>query len=400
MKAAIVAVGDELTCGYQLDTNSQAISQRLAALPIDVALHLSVGDDPSAMHAALQYAIDAADVVIVTGGLGPTEDDVTRQVIASHFGLKLVEDEEALRLIEERFAQWGSPMPETNRIQARIPANSQIIQNQRGTAAGFYLTLDGKRLFAVPGVPFEMLGMLEEFILPELRSHVDKERDVQRSVVKIYGIAESEINERIRPMLRRDRNPLLGLLPNLGTITVELVAAADSRKHARALIEEDLVRVRAEFGNNIISEDGSDLPHVVVQLLKARRLTIATAEIGTGGLLAARLSEPHDGRQWYARGLVLPSGALDKRPTAGRPEHALRLGSLAREEANTDIGLGIAEIVAKAHQKGNEYAEVGIGVDIKGKTRYRLLNLRAQRAREWAADAALALVRECLLDES
>jgi len=400
MRAAILAIGDELTCGYQLDTNSQTISQRLVTIPVDVVLHLSVGDDPSAIRAALQFATDTADIVVVTGGLGPTEDDLTRQMIAAHFGLSLVENAEALGLIRERFAQRGSQMPESNRIQAQIPAGSQIIQNRRGTAAGFYLPADGKHIFAVPGVPFEMLGMLEGFIVPTLQRLVGKGHYVQRTVVKVYGIPESEINERIRPMLARDRNPLLGLLPNRGTITIELVATADSHQLTHRLIEEDLIYLRAELGDYIISEDGSDLPQVVGTLLVERNLTVATAEIGTGGLLAARLNEPRNSQRWFTRGLVVQPEALGKNTCPYTSETALRLASLAREQADSDIGLGIAEIVASKNQTGNSYAVVNIAADIRGETRYSQFNFRAERAPEWAADAALALVRKALLSSS
>ena len=172
---------------------------------------------------------------------------------------------------------------------------------------------------------------------------------------------------------------------------------AGSRERACALIDEDLARLRSEFGGHIISEDGSDLPQVLAQLLMARRLTIATAEIGTGGLLAARLNEASDDLKWFARGLVLPPSAMAERSVAGLPRAALHLSTLAREEANADIGLGIGEIILKDHQKRNAYVEVCIGVDIGGKTGYRTLNFRAKRARAWAADAALALLRESLL---
>jgi nicotinamide-nucleotide amidase len=217
MRAAILTIGDELTCGYRLDTNSQVLSRRLALLPADVILHLSVGDDLEAIHRGLDVALEAADVVVITGGLGPTEDDLTRQTVAAHFGLGLVEDAEALARIRERFARFRRTMPESNRIQAQVPAGSTVIYNERGTAAGFYLPTGGKHIFVTPGIPYEMEGMLEGFILPRLRALVEDGRHVQRAALKVYGLPESEINERIRPMLARDRNPLLGLLPHRGS---------------------------------------------------------------------------------------------------------------------------------------------------------------------------------------
>ena len=220
MKAAILTIGDELTCGYRLDTNSQAISRRLATLPADVVLHLSVSDNLEAIHAGLHVARHLANVVIITGGLGPTEDDLTRQAIASHLGLTLVEDAEAVARIQERFARRGREMPEGNLIQAQVPAGSTVIYNDQGTAAGFYLAVDGKHVFVTPGIPYEMEGMLEAFILPRLREMVGDGRHVRRAALKVYGLPESGINERIQAMMGRDRNPLLGLLPHQGTITI------------------------------------------------------------------------------------------------------------------------------------------------------------------------------------
>ncbi|GAG08722.1 unnamed protein product, partial [marine sediment metagenome] len=191
MKAAVLAIGDELTCGYQLDTNSQFISRRLAALPADVVLHLSVGDGLQAIHTALHVAMHMTEAdgepaaVVISGGLGPTEDDLTRQAVAAHFGLELVEDADALAHIRERFAHRGREMPESNRIQAQVPAGSQIIHNGRGTAAGFYLQVEGDRhVFVTPGVPYEMKGMLENFVLPRLQGLVGTDAFTRRAFVK------------------------------------------------------------------------------------------------------------------------------------------------------------------------------------------------------------------------
>jgi nicotinamide-nucleotide amidase len=286
LKAAILAIGDELTCGYRLDTNSQAISRRLTLLPAEVILHVTANDVPEIIQEGLRTALNAADVVVVTGGLGPTEDDLTRQVIAAHFGLELLEDAEALVHIRERFARFGREMPESNRIQAQAPAGSQIIYNERGTAAGFYLPIGEKHIFVTPGIPYEMEGMLEGFILPRLQELVGANHHVQRAALKVYGLPESGINERIRPMMARGRNPLLGLLPHRGTITIEVVAAGNTSEEAERLLEADLAALRAELGRYIISEDERELPQVVADLLVERGLTIAAAELGTGGLVA------------------------------------------------------------------------------------------------------------------
>ena len=409
MRAAILAVGDELTCGYILDTNSQLISRRLAALPADVVLHLSVGDSLLAIQAGLHMALYmtdaasgadapedvAASAVIVAGGLGPTEDDLTRQAVAAHFGIPLVEDVQALSHIQERFARRGRVMPDSNRIQAQVPAGGQIIHNPRGTAAGFYLRVAGnKHVFVTPGVPYEMEGMLESFILPRLRELVGGGACVRRAVLKVYGLPESEINERIRPLLARDRNPLLGLLPNLGTITIEVTATGATPEEAQALVEADLAALRAELGRYVISDDGRDLPQVVADLLVERNLTVAVAEAGTGGLVAARLTAPEGTERWFCESCVVENGP------ALEPESSAR-ALAARQATVADVGVGVGAIVVPADSTPrNPYSLVGVAVNLRGQETYRQLSLNSvgERAREWAADGALALVRECMLE--
>jgi nicotinamide-nucleotide amidase len=400
MRAAILTIGDELTCGYRLDTNSQTISRRLTLLPAEVVLHLSVCDDYEAIHRGLDVALEAADAVVITGGLGPTEDDLTRQAVAAHFGLDLVEDGRALAHIQERFARYGRSMPESNRIQAQVPAGSHIMYNDRGTAAGFYLPIDGKHIFATPGIPYEMEGMLERFILPRLRELVGDGRYVRRAALKVYGLPESEINDLIRRRLARDRNPLLGLLPHRGTITVEVVATGTTPEEAEALIEADLAALRAELGRYVISEDERDLPQVVADLLLEGGLTIATAELGTGGLVAARLTEPQGAERWFRRSAVVDEeiASLDK-PGGGDladEETALTMAATARYAARADVGVGVGAVaVPEDSTPERPYGVVHVAVDVRGRKTCRRLSFNGDRARvrQWAADAALALVR-------
>ena len=400
MKAAILTIGDELTCGYRLDTNSQAVSRRLALLPAEVVLHLSVGDDMETIQRYLRVALDAADVVIVTGGLGPTEDDLTRQAVAAHFDLELVEDEEALARIEQLFARFGRKMPESNRIQAQVPAGSTIIRNERGTAAGFYLPADGKHIFVTPGIPYEMEGMLEKFILPKLRELAEDGHHVRRAALKVYGLPESGINERIQPMMARDRNPLLGLLPHRGTITVEVIAAGGTPEEAERLLETDLASLRAELGRYVISEDGRALPQVVADLLVECGLTIATVEMGTSGLVAARLTEPEGSERWFRRSIVpdlnLASLGLPEDGNLTNEETALRMASVARQGTEADVGVGVGAIVVPEDSTlQRPYGVVHVAVNIQGQAACRRLSLNGDRARvrQWAADATLALVR-------
>jgi nicotinamide-nucleotide amidase len=400
MKAAVLTIGDELTCGYQLDTNSQFISRRLAALPADVILHISVGDNLPAIHTALHVALHMTEtsgepsVIVVSGGLGPTEDDLTRQVVAAHFGLALVEHTDALAHIRQRFAHRGREMPESNRIQAQVPVGSRIIHNSRGTAAGFYLQAQGDRhVFVTPGVPYEMEGMLEDFVLPRLRELVGTGAHTQRAFVKVYGLPESEINERIRPMLARDRNPLLGLLPNMGTITVELAASGGTPEETDALIEADVAALRAELGQHVISDDGRELPQVIADLLAARELTIAVAEVGTGGLVAARLTEPEGAERWFCEGSVLECDPASDAETLART-------LAARQATIADIGVGVGPIILPEDSAAdNPYAVIDVAVSVRGQETHQRLRTSGDRARarQWVADGVLDQVRLCVL---
>jgi nicotinamide-nucleotide amidase len=402
VKAAVITIGDELTCGYQLDTNAQFISRRLSALPTQVVLHTSVGDDLDNIHTALQVAMHitrdtdapmpAPAVIVISGGLGPTEDDMTRRAVASYFGVDLVENAQALAHIQKRFARRDREMPESNRIQAQVPAGGQIIHNSRGTAAGFYLRAEGNRhVFVTPGVPYEMEGMLEDFVLPCLQALIETNVHARRAFVKVYGLPESEINERIRPMLGRDRNPLLGLLPNLGTITIEVVAMGETPEKAEALIEADVEALRTELGQYVISDDGRDLPQVVTDLLAERGLTIAVAEVGTGGLVAARLTEAESCEQWFRGSNVLES--------SGGDTEALARTLAAREATCADVGVGVGPIVIpKDSTADNPYSLIDVAVNVRGQETCRRLRVNGDRARarQWAADGVLALVRECV----
>jgi nicotinamide-nucleotide amidase len=396
MKAAILTIGDELTCGYQLDTNAQFIARHLTTLPADIVLHMSVGDDVDAIRAALRVALRAVDVLIVAGGLGPTEDDLTRQAIAAHFGVALVENPQALAHIQERFTHRDLEMPKNNRTQAHVPAGSQIIHNSRGTAAGFYLRLKGNRhLFATPGVPYEMEGMLSDYIVPRLQEVVGAGTCVRRAFVRVYGLPESEINQRIRPMLDRARNPLLGLLPDRGTITIEIVATGKAAEESEALIDADMAALRTELGDAIISEDGRELPEVVSALLTERAMTIAVAELGTGGLVAARITEISGAERWF-------KGATIVTDSDGLGEPGALVSTLAAREATiADIGVGVGPIVVpEDSEPTNPYGMVDVAVNARGREHYERLRFNGTltRVREWAADGTLAMVRRVLLE--
>ncbi len=390
MRAAILTTGDELTSGYRLDTNSQTIARRLATVPLETVLHLTVGDDLEAIQAGLRTAMAAAEVVIVSGGLGPTEDDLTRQAVATFFDRPLVEDREALEQIRERFARRGRPMPERNRVQAQLPAGSRPIPNERGTAIGFYLQEENLHLFVVPGVPYEMEGMLESFILPRLRELVGGNEAVLRGVVRLFGPTESEVAERIRPMLGRERNPLLGLLPHRGTITVEVVARGTTAGAAERLLAADIAALQEAFGQAVLCTDERDLPQVVGDLLAEHGLTLAVAETagGTGGLVVARLTEAEGSSRWLREARVVEAGGSEERVTT--------LASRIRQEAGASIGLATGDLLLPPDAPPNRpYGVLTVAMDRDGRGATHRFSYSGDRirVRELAVEATLNLLR-------
>jgi len=235
---------------------------------------------------------------------------------------------------------------------------------------------------------------------------VEDSRHVRRAVLKVYGLPESGINERIRPLMARGRNPLLGLLPHRGTITIEVVAAGSTPEEAEALIEADLMTLRAELGRYVISEDGRDLPQVVADLLVERGLTVATVELGSGGLVAARLTEPEGSERWFRRSVVpdleLASLGLPKDQSLTDEGTALTMASVARRATEADIGVGVGAIaVPKDSTTERPYGMVHVAVNVQVGETCRRLSFNGDRARvrQWAADGALALVRLRVLEQ-
>jgi len=251
-----------------------------------------------------------------------------------------------------------------------------------------------------------MEGMLEGFILPHLRELVGAGHHVWRAAIKVYGLSESGINERIRPMMARGRNPLLGLLPHRGTITIEVVATGSTPEEAETLLAADLAALRAELGQYVISEDGRDLPQVVADLLVERGLTIATAELGTGGLVAGRLTKPEGHQRWFQRSMIFgperEASGREKRSRLTYEDDALTMAAAIRQAGKADIGVGVGTLtIPEDSTSGRPYGVVHVAVNLRGRETCRRLSFNGDRARvrEWAADGALALVREWVLKQ-
>jgi nicotinamide-nucleotide amidase len=296
--AEVLAFGDEMTSGQRLDTNSQWLSQELGRIGLRTMFHSMAGDDMDAMLSVLRTAIGRADVIITTGGLGPTQDDLTRDAMAMVAGVGLEERPDALAHIEKLFAKRKRPMPERNRLQAMFPVGSQIVPNPHGTAPGIDLHVPrgpdrpAARIVALPGVPAEMVTMWNDTVRPRLlRDGGLERRAMQSSVIKLYGVGESEAEKLLGDMIRRDHVPRVGITVSRATIALRIFAEADTQAACQAMIDVVRKRIDDAFGEMIFGEgDDYELTHAVCDLLGGRGESFCTIELGHAAILAQELS--------------------------------------------------------------------------------------------------------------
>jgi len=305
MIAEIISIGDELTSGVRLDTNTQAISLRLGEIGIKVHFHTTVGDTLSDNIAAFRIAASRADIVVASGGLGPTADDLTREALADAFDCPLEFREEAMRHIESLFAQRRRPMPERNRVQAMFPRTSTMIDNPHGTAPGIDLSIatsmpDGDtkhcRIFALPGVPAEMLEMLEKTVEKRLCEEMGAGKNRLRfHSLKLFGIGESDVEQLLPNLIARDREPRVGITVSKATITLRIAAQTAKDSEFKELIQPTIDEIRGSLGPLIFGEGEVELHQAVHRLLSERKLRLGLLEVGAGCWIAPMMSQEQDG---------------------------------------------------------------------------------------------------------
>lgn len=338
MRAAILSIGTELTTGQCLDTNSQWLSTRLARLGTPVCLHLTVADELDEIVRAIQCAESAAELTIVTGGLGPTADDLTRQAVAAAHGLALVESAEAMGQITAMFERWQRPMPESNRAQALVPQGCEVLPNRCGTAPGFRCHRDGRSLIALPGVPREMQAMFEEHVAPVLESMPDRPC-VDSIALRCFGIGEASLGETIRDLMARGRNPSVGTTASGAVLTVRIVAHGRSVDETHGLLDRDASELRRRLGSAVFGEGDATLQSAVAELLLRSGASIATAESCTGGLLAKRLTDVPGSSGYFRRGYVTYDNEA-KFELLGVPEELVRRWGAVSEEVARSMANG------------------------------------------------------------
>lgn len=365
MHAEIIAVGTELTTGAKLDTNSQWLSLELQGVGIPVHYHVTVADDLDANVNVFRAAIERSDVVLVSGGLGPTLDDLTRDVLARVTGTELVLHELSLEIIRAMFARRNRDMPERNVVQAMFPAGSEPIPNRRGTAPGIYFEIarPGRapcRVVAMPGVPSEMKVMFHEDVLPRIAPAEAAGIVIRHARVNCFGLGESAAEEMLGDVTARGRDPEVGITVHEATITLRIAASAPTIPLALAKIDDTKQTIYQRMGKYAFGEEDDELEHVAVRLLAGRKETLAIVEVATGGLISHRITTVADFEKCFRGALVTADdraalAALDS--TAGSPASCSRtvaiLAEACRRRFDCDWGLAVGE---RSRQNDSESA--------------------------------------------
>jgi len=311
LAAEVISIGDELLHAGLIDTNSSYIAGQLEQVGLAVLRFTVVGDEPDPLQEAIETACRRADVVVLTGGLGPTLDDRTRDVVAAAIGEPLRFDEQSWREILAWFAVFKRPMPDSNRRQAELPRSATALRNSSGTAPGFMVRLHRAHLFALPGVPREMKGMLDEHVLPFARKLTGL-RPRAQACLRVLGPSEAMLGDRLKGFMQPGQNPLCGITASGGMLTVRLVATAESADAAVALCERTAAEIRPLLGDWLFVEGLESVPELVLARLAAEQRTVAFAESCTGGLCAARLTDLPGSSAVLMGGVVAYSNAAKR----------------------------------------------------------------------------------------
>jgi nicotinamide-nucleotide amidase len=367
-KASIVSIGNELLTSQTLNTNASYLGERLFSIGIPVVSSYTAGDDVDLIVRMLNLASGDADLVLVTGGLGPTDDDVTRQGFAKFLGSELQLQSELLEKIQNIFARRERPMPEKNKIQAHIPAGAKTIENNLGTAPGIRAESKGKLYFVMPGVPSEMKQMFEESVFPELQRFAGKGAIIVLKL-RCFGAGESVIAEKLSDLMQRGRNPLINCTVQYGVITLHIIATAEDKDKAQQMAERCEKTLRNALGELIYGTGEQTLAEVVGAKLAQQEKTIAVAESCTGGTLAKLLTDIPGASRYFTYGWVTYSDTakikelgvkadLIKEDGAVSHRVAEAMAKGVRKRAGTDFAIGITGIAGP--DGGSEQKPVGL----------------------------------------
>jgi competence/damage-inducible protein CinA-like protein len=410
MKAEIIAVGSELLTPFRLDTNSLFLTAELNQVGLRVAHKAVVGDAPDDMCMSFRHALDRADVTVSSGGLGPTDDDRTRQTVADLLGRKLYVDQEVLQSIRERFRRFGRNMPQINERQALVIEGATVLKNPRGTAPGLWIETKGKIIVLLPGVPAELRALMECEVKPRLVKLGLPERLYTREL-RITGIFESDVEQRVSPLYAQYPDTETTILAAPTGIQLHPRVWSDNPVRAEAMLDELVQRMSLALGEYLVSARGESLEQVVAQLLTENHATIAVAESCTGGLLAERLTSVPGSSAYFLGGVVCYSNEL-KASMAGVPpelieskgavsaEVALALASGIRKRTGATLGLGVTGIAGPGGatpEKPVGLVHIAIADERSAQETVIQLPGDRERIRQFSTQRAMNLVRRYYL---
>jgi nicotinamide-nucleotide amidase len=304
MKSEIISIGSELTSGQNLDTNSQWLSRRLAEIGIPVGWHTTVADDLDANAEAFRIAAGRAQLVLITGGLGPTQDDLTREALAKVAGVELIFHQESYDRIAAMFRHFGREMPERNRVQALFPAGAEVIRNDRGTAPGIWMLLGDCHIAAMPGVPSEMHVMYDTAVKPKIEQLGLSSGVLIERKLNAFGAGESAVEQKLFDLTRRGSVPEVGITVSEASISLRILAHGSTVAEAEALAAPVEQTIRERLGDLIYGTGDEELQDAVIALLAARRKTLAVAESCTGGLVGELLTSVPGASAWFLGGII------------------------------------------------------------------------------------------------
>ncbi len=368
LNAEIIAIGSEMLTPFRLDTNSLWLTERLNALGVEVKLKTVVGDDEARLEETVRDALKRSEIVISTGGLGPTEDDITRKIFARVLKRQLILEDAILEKIRARFARRNVPMPENNARQALVISGAQILENNNGTAPGMLITEGKCTIVLLPGPPREMKPIFDASVAPVLKQRAGDKLIVRRTL-SVFGLTESATDELAAPIYTKYRNPSTTILFQNGQIELHLTAQARDESEAEKLLDELSGRLDEVLGEYIFSRNNETLEQVVGRSLKRRGYTLATAESCTGGLLAGRITDVPGSSEYFIEGVVAYSNEA-KIALLGAPKKWIKTygavseqvaGAMAegiRKRAGSTFGVGVTGIAGPGG--GSDEKPVGL----------------------------------------
>ena len=411
LTAEIIAIGSELLTPERTDTNSLWLTEKLNGVGIEVKLKTVVGDDDARLEEAIKDALRRSRVVITTGGLGPTEDDITRKIAARATGRRLLLDERVLAGIREKFARWGRQMPEINSRQAMVIDGAEVLDNPNGSAPGMYLEHEGRAaVVLLPGPPREMRPMFESQVLARLAAKAGDVR-VARRVLRVSGLGESAVDERIAPVYTQYKNPQTTILFNKSEVEIHLTAQGKTEQEADLLLDGLAGQIEERLGEAVFAFRGERMEEVVGLRLAVTGFTLAAAESCTGGLVAQRITEVPGSSVYFKEGVVAYSNEAKVRLLGVPSDLIAEYGAVSaqvaeamaegvRGRAGTDFGVSVTGIAGPGG--GTEDKPVGlvyIALSDDAHTEHRKLLLPGDRKliRWRASQAALDLLRRRLI---